>query len=90
MAEHLASVGRMPLVDALTITGPTPTDDAASGVRVRELLDGLGLQPGQRFDGPVLLVDDTIRSRWTMTVAGKLIADAGASEVLPFAVHQLP
>lgn len=90
VAEHLATVGRLPLVDALTITGPTPTDDASSGVRVRELLDGLGIQPGQRFDGPVLLVDDTIRSRWTVTVAGKLLSDAGASEVLPFAVHQLP
>ncbi|SDS38179.1 RecQ family ATP-dependent DNA helicase [Microlunatus soli] len=90
VAQHLSTVGRLPLVDALTITGPTPTDDASSGVRVRELLAGLGLQPGTALDGPVLLVDDTIRSRWTLTVAGKLLTDAGASEVLPFAVHQLP
>lgn len=90
VAQHLSTVGRLPLVDALTITGPTPTDDASSGVRVRELLAGLGLQPGTSFAGPVLLVDDTIRSRWTVTVAGKLLTDAGADDVLPFAIHQLP
>jgi ATP-dependent DNA helicase RecQ len=72
------------------ITGPTPTEDAASGVRVRELLDGLGIRSGQQFDGTVLLVDDTIRSRWTVTVAARLLAGAGASQVLPFAVHLLP
>lgn len=90
VAQHLATVGRLPLIEVLTITGPTPTDDASSGVRVRELLAGLGLQPGVQLDGPVLLVDDTIRSRWTVTVAGKLLTDAGAAEVLPFAIHQLP
>jgi ATP-dependent DNA helicase RecQ len=90
VAEHLGRVGRLPVVDALQIAGRRPTDDAASGVRVRELLEGLALRPGVGFDGPVLLVDDTVRSRWTMTVAAKLIADAGGRRVLPFAVHQLP
>jgi ATP-dependent DNA helicase RecQ len=90
VAGHLAGVGRLPLVEALEITGPRPTEDAASGVRVRELLTGLGLRSGTQLSGPVLLVDDTIRSRWTMTVAGKLLTDAGADSVLPFAVHQLP
>jgi ATP-dependent DNA helicase RecQ len=45
---------------------------------------------GVSFDGPVLLVDDTIRSRWTLTVAGALLADIGATRVLPLALHQLP
>ena len=38
----------------------------------------------------MLLVDDRIRSRWTLTVAGALLADAGATSVLPLAIHQLP
>ena len=38
----------------------------------------------------MLLVDDTIRTRWTLTVAGALLADAGATAVLPLALHQLP
>jgi len=41
-------------------------------------------------DGPVLLVDDTWRSGWTMTVAGALLRDAGASVVIPLVAHQLP
>ena len=38
----------------------------------------------------MLLVDDKIRTRWTVTVAGSLLAEAGASTVLPLALHQLP
>ena len=40
--------------------------------------------------GGVLLVDDTYRSGWTMTVAAALLRDAGAAAVLPLVVHQLP
>jgi ATP-dependent DNA helicase RecQ len=42
-------------------------------------LDGLG-------DAPVLLVDDLVDSRWTMSVAGRTLRLAGAAEVLPFAL----
>jgi len=36
--------------------------------------------------GPVLLVDDTIDSRWTMTVIGALLRQAGAPKVYPLAL----
>jgi ATP-dependent DNA helicase RecQ len=90
MAEHIAAVGRLPLVHALTISGPPPAVDAASAVRAKDLLYRTALAPGARFTGPVLLVDDTIRTRWTATVAAALLADAGATSVLPLAIHQLP
>ncbi len=39
------------------------------------------------LDGaPVLLVDDLVDSRWTLTVAGRALRLAGAGEVLPFAL----
>ena len=38
------------------------------------------------LDGPVLLVDDLVDSRWTVTVAGRLLRTAGAGAVLPFAL----
>jgi ATP-dependent DNA helicase RecQ len=38
------------------------------------------------IDGPVLLVDDLVDSRWTITVAGALLRAAGARAVLPFAL----
>ena len=34
-------------------------------------------------DGPVLLVDDTVSSRWTLTVVGSLLAEHGAGPVFP-------
>ena len=36
--------------------------------------------------GPVLAVDDRIDTGWTMTVAAKLLREAGAPAVLPLAL----
>ena len=38
--------------------------------------------------GAVLLVDDLVDSRWTMTVAGSLLRAAGSGPVLPFALAE--
>jgi ATP-dependent DNA helicase RecQ len=35
------------------------------------------------LDGPVLLVDDQLETGWTMTVAARLLREAGAAGVLP-------
>jgi len=90
LAEQVARVGRLPLVDALGVSGPPPTAEAASAVRARDLLARTSVRDGVSFDGPVLLVDDTVRTRWTVTVASALLADVGASQVMPLAVHLLP
>jgi ATP-dependent DNA helicase RecQ len=36
--------------------------------------------------GPVLLVDDLVDSRWTMTAIGYLLLGPGAGPVFPFAL----
>jgi ATP-dependent DNA helicase RecQ len=90
LAEQVARVGRLPLVDALGVSGPPPTAEAASAVRARDLLARTSVRDGVSFDGPVLLVDDTVRTRWTVTVASALLAEVGASQVMPLAVHLLP
>jgi ATP-dependent DNA helicase RecQ len=41
-----------------------------------------------KLSGPVLLVDDLVDSRWTLTVAGAALRAAGAPAVLPFALAQ--
>ena len=92
LAQRIAAVGKLPLFDALVAAGTPPPQDVASLPRVRALLDGLRLRddvvlPG---GGPVLLVDDTYRTGWTMTVAASLLRRAGAEGVLPLVVHQLP
>ena len=76
-------------MDALAVADE-PTAEAASAVRARDLLARTSVRYGVSFGGPVLLVDDTVRTRWTVTVASTLLAEAGASQVMPLAVHLLP
>jgi ATP-dependent DNA helicase RecQ len=84
IGEHIAQIGRLPLLDALAATGAAPA-------RVTALTRGLSLREDIEIPrGPVLLVDDTYRSGWTMTMAAALLRSAGATAVLPLVVHQLP
>ena len=39
-------------------------------------------------DGPVYLVDDTVDSRWTLTVIAAALREAGAGPVFPVALAQ--
>ena len=91
LAEHIAAVGKLPLVDALDVSGPPPPSDVASAARASALLGSLRVTGGVGLPaGPALLVDDTYRSGWTATVAASLLTDAGASSVLPVVIHKLP
>lgn len=47
---------------------------------VLETIDLVGMIP----DGAVLLVDDIVDSRWTLTVAGYLLREKGCGEVYPY------
>jgi ATP-dependent DNA helicase RecQ len=91
VASHVASVGRLPLVDALRLAGPTPGSDVASGAKVAALRKALVLRPEVAVpDGPLLLVGARYRSGWSVTVAAALLREAGAAAVLPLVLHQLP
>ena len=46
-------------------------------------VEGDGLLPG-----PVLLVDDIVDSRWSLTIVSALLRRAGAGEVFPLALCQ--
>ncbi len=91
VAQHLADVGRLPLVPALQWRGPPLGTELASGARLAALQQALSLSPGVAVPaGPLLLVDACYRSGWTATLAGALLREAGATAVLPVVVHQLP
>ncbi|HSV77967.1 MAG TPA: helicase-related protein, partial [Ramlibacter sp.] len=95
VASHLASVGRLPLVDALRLAGTTPDlmpgADLASGAKVAALIEALVLRPEVAVPaGPLLLIDARYRSGWSVTVAAALLREAGAAAVLPLVLHQLP
>ncbi|MBV9444586.1 MAG: RecQ family ATP-dependent DNA helicase [Streptosporangiaceae bacterium] len=88
LGERIAAVGRLPYLGALRYRGDGPgprrhnsAQRLSSLWEAFEVPDGIGQVPG-----PVLLVDDRIESGWTMTVAAKLIREAGAPAVLPFAL----
>lgn len=91
LATGIATAGRLQLLGPLTLHGSAPVGSANSAFRVRDLWNRFEVPPAmaQSLDslaGPVLLVDDLIDSRWTMTVAGRLLRRSGADSVLPMAL----
>jgi ATP-dependent DNA helicase RecQ len=93
LGQRVADIGRIPYLGALGYTsGPRPpARHYNSAQRLRALWDDLEV-PGPLRDavrqagGPVLLVDDRIETGWTMTVAARLLREAGAAAVLPLAL----
>jgi ATP-dependent DNA helicase RecQ len=87
IAEGLASAGRLPNLGALIFENGGPTGGAGgnSAYRLAGVIDRFAA-PTLEGDGPVLLVDDLVDSRWTLTVAARALRRAGAGSVLPFAL----
>ena len=91
LAQALAKVGQLPYAGALDWVdgGPTSTPDTNSAFRLAGLLGKFAVsrELAERINGAsVLLVDDEVVSRWTLTVAARELRSAGAAEVLPFAL----
>ncbi|RIX28193.1 RecQ family ATP-dependent DNA helicase [Amnibacterium setariae] len=90
-ARALAEIGRLPLLGALEpTTGAVPGGSGgASLARLAGVWSAFRVPDDLRerlaeAAGPVLLVDDAADSRWTLTVASRLLRQAGAPGVLPF------
>jgi ATP-dependent DNA helicase RecQ len=87
IARGLADAGRLDYLGALDLVGDGPTGEPGGNSAYRlagvwsAFSVALELPPG-----PILLVDDLADSRWTLTVASRLLRKAGASTVLPFAL----
>jgi ATP-dependent DNA helicase RecQ len=93
VASHLARLGRLEDLGTLTLTTQEPTGGPGgnSAFRLAALHDRFTVGPDLAgrlagLAGPVLLVDDLVDSRWTVTVAGAVLRRAGAPGVLPFAL----
>ncbi|WP_216216170.1 RecQ family ATP-dependent DNA helicase [Amycolatopsis aidingensis] len=88
LVSKLSEVGRLPLLGMVEPAGPPPRR-ANSAQRLADLWNRLTLPEDLRsalagVAGPVLLVDDLIDTGWTMTLAARLLREAGAPAVLPF------
>ncbi|WP_431806903.1 RecQ family ATP-dependent DNA helicase [Microbacterium paraoxydans] len=88
LARGLAEVGRLPYLGALAPRdgGPSGQPGGNSVFRLAGLWGRLDAAHLEVPSGPVLLVDDLVDSRWTMTVAARELRRAGATAVLPFAL----
>ncbi|GAB3389040.1 RecQ family ATP-dependent DNA helicase [Amycolatopsis echigonensis] len=90
LALRLAAIGRLDYLGELASAGPPPRQ-ANSAQRLADLWRRLSLPEDvaasvAQCRGPVLLVDDLIDTGWTMTLAARLLRQAGAEGVLPFAL----
>ncbi|MCR1162458.1 RecQ family ATP-dependent DNA helicase [Paenarthrobacter sp. UW852] len=96
LAQGIAGIGRMPYLGQLQPQhgGPTGARGGNSAYRLAGVWDRLVVGPdlAQALAGtggqPVLLVDDLIDSRWTMTVSALALRQAGVGAVLPLALAQ--
>lgn len=92
LAAGLSSIGRLPLLGTLDLVmPPVGGPGGASVARLAAVWPAFAVGPSlaealTAVTGPVLLVDDLVDSRWTITVAARLLRRAGAPAVLPFAL----
>jgi ATP-dependent DNA helicase RecQ len=93
LGDRLSAIGRLPLLGQVERTGDGPSAGtvANSARRLHQVWDAFALPPEAgaavaAAGGPILVVDDRILSGWTMTVVARLLREAGAPAVLPFAL----
>ena len=93
MAERIAALGRLPLVETLTRTRPDDPPQrllANSWRQCANVVDAFSADTSALPPGPVLVVDDTWASGWTMTAAGEALRAAGSGPVLPLVLWRRP
>jgi ATP-dependent DNA helicase RecQ len=88
-ARRVAAALRLPFHEVLVKTDRRPEQKgmANSTQQARNVDGSLGIN-GDVPTGPVLLVDDMVDSRWTLTVAAWLLRQHGSGEVWPLALSQ--
>jgi len=90
LARGIADIGRLPLIGSLGLVdgGPTGAPGGNSAFRLAGVWQRFSAADLDVPDGPVLLVDDLVDSKWSITVAARELRAAGASAVLPFVLAQ--
>ncbi|GAA4047283.1 RecQ family ATP-dependent DNA helicase [Arthrobacter methylotrophus] len=96
LARGIAGIGQMPYLGPLQLEhgGPAGARGGNSAYRLAGVWDRLvvGTELAQNLASlggqGILLVDDLADSRWTMTIAGRALRQAGAGSVLPLVLGQ--
>ena len=86
-ARRLAVALHLPFLPVLDKTDDRPAQkDMANSSQQARNVDGALAVRGQVPTGPVLLVDDMVDSKWTLTVAAYLLSSSGSGPVYPLAL----
>jgi ATP-dependent DNA helicase RecQ len=91
LGARIAEVGRLPLLGSLAYAPGADASQASrsnSAQRLKALDGALVVPPALAqaladAEGPVLLVDDSTETGWTLAVAARMLRRAGARGVLP-------
>jgi ATP-dependent DNA helicase RecQ len=85
LARRVAAIGRLSYLGEVAYAGGGPGPRRHnSAQRVRTLWNALTVPDSVTgLTGPVLLVDDRVDTGWTITIAAKLLREAGVPAVLP-------
>jgi ATP-dependent DNA helicase RecQ len=94
LARGIARIGRLEDLGSLDLVGDGPTGEPGgnSAYRLGSVWGSFAVGPelAERLRGlggaPVLLIDDRVDSRWTLTVAARELRRAGSGPVLPLAL----
>lgn len=89
-AQRLAAALGLPFHMVMVKTDDRPEQKtmANSTQQARNIDGSLGLNAQPVPRGPVILVDDMVDSRWTLTVSAWLLRKAGSGEVWPMVLAQ--
>lgn len=96
LARQLAEVGRMELVEAVRRVQPDAPPQrlmANSGTQAANVLEAFSFGRSDGGDlplGPGLVIDDELRSGWTMTVVAEGLRSANSGLILPFVLWKRP
>ena len=87
-AKKLASALKLPFVMAITKTMERPPQkEMANSIKQARNIDGsLDVKNLPFNNGPVFLIDDTVDSKWTFTVASWILRNNGSGQVWPLAL----
>jgi len=86
-AQRLAAALNLPFHSVLEKTDERPAQKGmANSSQQARNVDGALAVRGQVPTGPVLLIDDMVDSKWTLTVAAYLLTSNGSGQVYPLAL----
>jgi ATP-dependent DNA helicase RecQ len=89
-ARRLADRLGLPYREALEKTRDTPPQKTMenSVLQARNVLAAFAVDAAEIMDGPVLLIDDMVDSRWSITACGVSLREAGSGPVYPIALGE--